>query len=53
MIQHLDFRKLYIPPNFEKVEKLIKSGFFYPTGRDKNFRPILVFNAKLIDFKDI
>lgn len=25
---------------------------FYPCGRDKNFRPILVFNAKKIDLKD-
>jgi len=25
---------------------------FYPCGRDKNFRPILVFNAKKIDMKD-
>lgn len=30
-----------------------KSGFFYPVGRDFCFRPILVFNAKLIDFKDV
>ena len=26
---------------------------FYPCGRDKNFRPILVFNAKKIDLKDV
>lgn len=25
---------------------------FYPCGRDKNFRPVLVFNAKRIDMKD-
>ena len=25
---------------------------FYVCGRDKNFRPILVFNAKRIDMKD-
>ena len=25
---------------------------FYPCGRDKYFRPILVFNAKKIDLKD-
>jgi hypothetical protein len=25
---------------------------FYISGRDKNFRPILVFNAKKIDLKD-
>ena len=30
-----------------------RSGFFYPCGRDKNFRPILVFNATLVDFKDV
>jgi hypothetical protein len=24
----------------------------YPCGRDKNFRPILVLNAKKIDLKD-
>lgn len=29
------------------------SGFFYPTGRDRQFRPVLVFNAKLIDFNDV
>lgn len=28
------------------------TGMFYPCGRDKNFRPILVFNAKKIDLKD-
>ena len=27
-------------------------GMFYPCGRDKNFRPILVVNAKNIDLKD-
>lgn len=25
---------------------------FYPCGRDKNFRPILVYNCKKIDLKD-
>ena len=30
-----------------------KNGLFYPCGRDKNFRPILVFNATMIDFKDV
>ena len=30
-----------------------KKGYFYPCGRDKNFRPILVFNATLFDPKDI
>ena len=30
-----------------------KSGFFYPCGRDRNFRPVLVFNVKLIDFNDV
>ena len=25
----------------------------YPCGRDKNFRPIVVYNALLIDLKDI
>lgn len=28
-------------------------GFFYPVGRDKYFRPILVFNAKLINWKNV
>lgn len=28
-------------------------GFFYPCGRDKLFRPILVFNCKLIDWKNV
>lgn len=26
---------------------------FYPCGRDKFFRPILVYNCKKIDLKDI
>ena len=30
-----------------------KKGFFYPVGRDKNFRPIIVFNSTLFDVKDI
>jgi hypothetical protein len=30
-----------------------KKGYFYPVGRDKNFRPIIVFNATLFDVKDI
>lgn len=29
------------------------SGMFYPCGRDKHFRPILVYNCKKIDLKDI
>lgn len=29
-----------------------KAGFFYASGRDRNFRPVLVFNAKKIDMKD-
>jgi len=33
------------------MEVLLKSGIFYTCGRDVNFRPILVFNLKLIDFK--
>lgn len=31
---------------------MIKKGYFYPCGRDKNFRPMLVYNATLIDLKD-
>lgn len=53
MEAHLQFRIDYLPPKFERAEKLLKSGFFYTVGRDFCFRPILVFNAKLIDFKDI
>ena len=30
-----------------------KKGYFYPCGRDKNFRPILVFNATLFNPKDM
>lgn len=31
---------------------LQKNGVFYASGRDRNFRPVLVFNAKKIDMKD-
>ena len=30
-----------------------KKGYFYPCGRDRNFRPILVFNATLFNPKDL
>ena len=30
-----------------------KKGYFYPCGRDRNFRPILVFNATLFNPKDM
>ena len=30
-----------------------KTGFYYPCGRDKNFRPILVFKVVLFDAKNI
>lgn len=60
MNQHTQLKIYYLPPNFEMAEKLVvifyllkKSGFFYPEGRDFNFRPILVFNAKLNNFKEI
>lgn len=37
---------------YDPIAYLINNGMFYPCGRDKNFRPILVFNAKKIDLKD-
>jgi hypothetical protein len=60
MKNHLQFRLDYLPVDYSKAEKMVVSfslmqnkGFFYPCGRDKNFRPILVFNAKMIDFNDV
>lgn len=52
MTEHLKFLVEFLPIPFDKVETLIKKGYFYPCGRDKHFRPILVYNATLIDLKD-
>ena len=30
-----------------------KKGYFYPCGRDRYFRPVLVFNATLFNPKDL
>jgi hypothetical protein len=30
-----------------------KTGFYYPCGRDRHFRPILVFKVLLFDAKNL
>lgn len=56
---HIKFRIEFLPIAFAGVEALIvifnlsqRKGYFYPCGRDKQFRPMLVYNAALIDLKD-
>lgn len=34
------------------MKKLIDSGFFYICGRDRNFKPTIVFNLPKADLTD-
>lgn len=62
MKQHMEFRSKYIKNNAgqkiityetdKKVKDLIDAGFFYICGRDKHFRPTMVFNLPKADLKD-
>lgn len=58
IVNHEQFRNEYLGADnalvqYKPVADLINSGMFYISGVDKNFRPVLVFNAKKIDIKDI
>lgn len=59
MMEHFKFQVEFLPIPFDTVSHIIviflliqKRGYFYPCGRDFHFRPMLVYNAPLIDFKD-
>ena len=48
--EHLDWRKMYIPPIVTSWTKnLLESGFMYIHGRDECFRPALILTPSKMD----
>lgn len=48
MIEHSRWRRETFPVSYSMIAAILKSGFLYVCGRDKNFRPILILNVRKI-----
>jgi len=47
ILEHLDWKNIFYPLKVnQNVEKILNSGYIYIHGRDNQFRPIVVINAK-------
>jgi hypothetical protein len=47
LIQHITWKKSYFPYSINsKVIEILKGGFTYIHGRDNQYRPIMIINAK-------
>lgn len=52
--KNTSFRKTYIPPTLStRAEQILRSGVFYIHGRDKAFRPAMIFEAVVLNHLDI
>ena len=52
MIEYMAWKEEKLPPVLtNSVQNFLNSGIIYTHGRDHRFRPIIVFNASLIDIK--
>ena len=50
IVAHTEWRKEALPPTMnDKTTQVLQSGLMYQFGRDNRFRPILIFQAKLLN----
>ncbi|KMZ80380.1 hypothetical protein PVIIG_06018 [Plasmodium vivax India VII] len=46
MLRHLEWRDENLPVKYEDVEDMLKKGYIYVHGRDKQMHPIIIINCK-------